>query len=102
MANNNDVVLGIPSMQCPSCRSVLELTKCVDKMSKTQIRSMRGEHAIGGAYQVSVPRPDDPSQCPEKNYIIVSCGNFQCEQYNKFKVVEIPRLKAPSAAVDLE
>jgi hypothetical protein len=31
----------------------------------------------------------------------VTCNNYHCDQYNKFKVLQLPRIKTASAKVDL-
>ena len=111
MPSNDEVVFGIPNIQCPSCGNVQDLSKNrIDKFSKQQRKRMT---QTGGSYTSEntpysttgrdpFPNGDDsPSEMAEKNFIVVSCGNIHCEQYNKFKVLKIPRIHTPSVKVDL-
>ena len=110
MASNDVVILGIPNIQCPSCGCTFETSKNrFDKFTKAQRKRMT-QPAVGGSYTDSRgysqdPFPngeDEPSDMPEKNYVVVSCSNFHCNQYNKFKVLELPRIVTPSVKVGLE
>jgi hypothetical protein len=38
---------------------------------------------------------------PDNNFIVVSCENHFCEQYNKIKVLKIPRLDVKTAKFEL-
>ena len=111
MASNDDVVFGVPQIQCPSCQQLLDCSgKRLDKFTKEQRRRMtQSENTYGGdsstpRTQRNEPFPngeDAPSEAAEKNYILVTCQNYRCDQYNKFKVLQIPRIKTASAKVDL-
>jgi hypothetical protein len=110
MPNNDEVVFGIPSIQCPSCGATAEISSKnrIDKFSKEQRKRMtRGGDTYSTAstpsrFQDPFPNGEDqPSEFPEKNFVVISCSNFHCEQYNKFKVLKIPRIHTPSVKVDL-
>lgn len=109
MPSNDESVFGIPHIQCPSCGSTVDTSKNrIDKFTKAQRKRMtQSENTYGETQQRNYsPDPfpngeDKPSEFPEKNFIVVSCSNFHCEQYNKFKVLKIPRIHTPSVKVDL-
>ena len=106
MASNDDVVLGIPQIQCPSCQQLLDCSRPqIHKFTKRQRRDQdQGNCAAGGSYATAYRQPDAEdvlSAAPEKNYLIVTCENRRCEQYNKVKVMLIPRIAVASAKVDL-
>jgi len=111
MPSNDEVVFGIPNIQCPSCGNVQDLSKNrIDKFSKQQRKKMHGGVNYEGRFSGDAASPqrdpfpngeDSPSEAPEKNFIIFSCENHHCEQYNKFKVLKIPRIHTPSVKVDL-
>lgn len=111
MPSNDDCVMGIPSIQCPTCGYCLEVRseRRIDKYSKAQRRKMQqAENTMGVAsgdkpYQFNQPAaPEDlPSEAPERNFVLTSCGNTHCDQYNKFKVLELPRIKTSTAKVEL-
>jgi hypothetical protein len=110
MPSNDEVVFGIPQIQCPSCGQILamEFRRRFDKFSKAQRKEMyrATNTAASGSNEASWMRrepdaEDAPSTQPEKNYIVTSCDNGMCDQYNKFKVLLIPRIKTASAKVDL-
>ena len=104
MANNDDVLFGIPQIQCPSCGFLLDCGKTrFDKYTKQQRRQR--DCVVGESNRGYSPDPfptgeDSPSDAPEKNFIVVSCENIRCNQYNKFKVLTIPRIRVASAKVD--
>lgn len=109
MPSNDEVLFGIPDIYCPSCNSLLDTSKNrVDKYSKEQrkrmFQSVNYEASTTSLGRASDPFPngeDSPSEQPEKNFIIFTCTNPHCEQYNKFKVMRIPRIHTPSVKVDL-
>jgi hypothetical protein len=106
MPSNDEVVLGIPSIQCPSCRYVLDLSgKPIEKFTKGQRRRAEEESRNQCSTSTRTQRAQDaedlPSSAPQKVLIVVTCPNPHCDQYNKIKVMELPRIKTPSAKVDL-
>lgn len=106
MASNDDVVLGIPQIQCPSCQQLLDCSRPqIHKFTKRQRRDQNRENCtVDGRYATISRQPDAedvPSTAAEKNYLVVTCDNPRCEQYNKIKVMPIPRLAVASAKVDL-
>lgn len=109
MPSNDEVVLGIPSIQCPSCQQMLDISgKKFEKFTKAQRKEMHGNvnTYARGDYRQAAPDPfptgeDERSQAAEKTLVVVSCENHHCEQYNKIKVLELPRIKTPSIKVDL-
>jgi len=111
MPSNDEVVFGIPHIKCPSCQQELDMSgKRVDKFTKEQRRRMKQSEnkyvmdSFRPYTQTNDPFPtgeDHPSEAAEKNYVLVSCSNFRCDQYNKFKVLQLPRLKTASVKVDL-
>jgi len=108
MPSNDEVVFGIPSIQCPSCQSVMDISKGrIDKYSKKQRKQLNSADGCSTTSQRSYsPDPwptgeDAPSTMAEKNFIVVSCGNMHCEQYNTIKILPIPRIAVASAKVNL-
>lgn len=110
MPSNDETLLGIPSVYCPSCGSLLDTTKHrADKYTKQQRKQRHGSNTNACDYQAmgtfrSDPFPtgeDSPSEAPEKNFVIVTCTNERCDQYNKFKVMKLSRIYTPSVRVDL-
>ena len=111
MPSNDDCVMGIPQIQCPTCACMLDVssTRRIDKFSKAQRRKMQQAQNVTGStrgdkpYQFNEPTaPEDmPSEAPERNFVLASCGNHHCDQYNKFKVLELPRIKVSTAKVEL-
>jgi len=113
MPSNDEVVFGIPSVQCPSCMQLFLVSsdRRIDKFTKAQRQRMT--QATNTCATVDSSKPytshrdpfpngeDAPSEAPEKNFIVISCGNIRCDQYNKFKVFRIPRIHTPSVKVDL-
>ncbi len=109
MASNDEVILDMPNAHCPSCGCLFDLSNNrFDKYSKQQRRKMR-EATNGYATtdsRVYAPDPfptgeDAPSEDPEQNFVVLSCGNLHCSQYNKFKVLRLQRVATPSVKVDL-
>ena len=87
MSNRDDEeLMAIPNYSCPSCRSLMNISSNqFDKFSPSQANEARhGRDA-----------------CADVNLVVVSCSNYRCTQYNKFKVVRLPRVKCPTAEVDL-
>lgn len=107
MLNNNDCVLGMPHMQCPSCKQTFDLSKNqIDKLSKRQRKAMLDDRRSYGFATSSNRSGDDspkstPSEMPERNFVVVTCHNVDCDQYTKFKVLELPRIKASTADVEI-
>lgn len=112
MPSNDEVVFGIPNIQCPSCQQVLDCSgKRIDKFTKDQRRKMNdapntwnaesSKPYTSGGRDPFPTGEDATSEAAEKNYILVTCNNHRCDQYNKFKVLQLPRIKTASAKVDL-
>ena len=108
MPSNDEVVFGIPQIQCPSCQHTMDLSKGrIDKFSKKQRKQLNSADVCSTTSQRNYsPDPcpngeDAPSPMPEKNFIVVSCGNMHCEQYNTIKILPIPRIAVASAKVNL-
>ena len=106
MPNNDEVVLGIPSIQCPSCYYTLDLSgPKIGKFTKAQRRrsdeASQNQRATSDRFHREPDGEDMPSGAPEKILVVVTCGNPHCEQYNKIKVLQLPRITVPSAKVDL-
>lgn len=107
MANmsNDETVWAIPSIQCPSCGFTLDLSGTkVEKLSKAQRRKMDQDSRAGGSY--SAMDSSDPEMNPsvrgEHTFVLVSCSNHRCEQYNRFKVLRIPKIVTAAVKVSLE
>ena len=107
MPSNDEVVLGIPDVYCPTCGATFDTSRNrIDKFSKQQRKRMTSGDSCNATSLGYSPDPfptgeDVPSEEPEKNFVVLSCNNLHCAQYNKFKVMKIPRIYAPSAKVDL-
>ncbi len=104
VASNDEVLLGIPNIQCPSCMSSLCMTSYqrIDKFSKKQRKQRHQKGYYAETVQSDTPMPEDsPSEAPENNFVVVSCGNETCEQYNRIKVLRLPRIECPTVKVDL-
>lgn len=115
MPSNDDVVWGMPTIQCPSCKFTLDLSETssphIQKYSKAQREKMycKAETEYDSAkssYETVrmkslFDREDAPSMAPENVFTVVTCSNARCEQYNKLKVLRIPRISTPSIKVDL-
>jgi hypothetical protein len=110
MPSNDEVVFGIPNIQCPSCMQTLSLNgQKFEKFTKAQRRKMDQEQntyaASPARYYERRPSPTDPEDLPseraEKVLVVVTCENTRCEQYNKIKVFQLPLIKTPSVKVDL-
>jgi hypothetical protein len=103
MPSNDEVILDIPNARCPSCDFVLDMSaRRIDKYTQAQRKRMNNQANQSTTLSYRTPAPEDvPSDFPEKNFIVVTCSNFHCEQYNKIKVLQIPRLHTPSAKVEL-
>ena len=99
MPSNDEVVIGLPDIQCPSCGRRLDLTKQIQKLSKAQIEAQRRGSATQMSTNARAEEP--PSNLPQNAFIVVSCDNEYCEQYNKLKVLKVPRIHTPSVKVDL-
>jgi hypothetical protein len=70
-------------------------TSRIYKMSKRQIQAqMKNEYSPITTQNVS-------SEMAERTFVLVTCGNYKCEQYTKFKVLELPRIKTSTASVEL-
>lgn len=103
--NNDDCVIGVPSIQCPSCGFALDLIgPKIGKLSKRQrkefekIQDMYSTSSSVNGVDDDAPRVGK-SEHPERTFVVVSCGNHRCEQYNSFKVIEVPRIKTATAKV---
>lgn len=114
MASNDEVLWGLPMIQCPSCQFTLDTSGAkVEKYSKAQRATRHPDtyafesHTEKACIQtVGKPRTlfdgeDQSSGFAENVFLVLSCGNERCEQYNKIKVLRMPRLHAPSVKVDL-
>lgn len=109
MPSNDDVVWGVPQVQCPSCEFILDLSgQKVHKYSKAQCRQHASDpngdtsNYVYGTYGSTTIAPETPaSTAPHNTFVVVSCSNERCEQYNKLKVLRIPRLAAPCIHLDL-
>jgi hypothetical protein len=77
----------------------------LEKFSKAQRRrfeeAQMNQCATSDRFRREPDAEDLPSQKAEKVMVVVSCENVCCEQYNKIKVLELPRIKTPSVKVDL-
>lgn len=105
--NNNECVYGIPNIQCPSCNSTLSMggTK-INKLSARQRKAyIDGSNMPADSYQQQTTRnfeeEDYPSKYAEHVYVIVTCDNPRCDQYGRFKSLELPRVNTPSIKVNL-
>lgn len=107
MPSNDEVVLGIPSIQCPSCRYVLDLSgKPIEKFTKKQRKQADEESrnqcvSTADRFHREPDAEDFPSTAPQKVLIVLTCSNTRCDQYNKIKVMELPRIATATAKVDL-
>jgi hypothetical protein len=108
MKSNDEVVIALPNIYCPSCNCLFDTSRNrIDKYSKQQRKRMSQATGTCSTNQRSyTPEPfptgeDVPSESPEKNFIVFTCHNMHCDQYNKFKVFLIPRILTLSVKVDL-
>lgn len=105
MPSNDEVVWGLPQLQFPTCENHLHMNQKISKLSKQQRREKYGDGESTMKFSPrDYPTPhveDCPSNHPEATFLVVSCDNERCPQYNKIKVVRIPRLSAPSVKLDL-
>lgn len=83
---DDEELLAIPSYSCPECRFIMDMSKQFDKMGRKEIRDRRS----GGDGHHDV------------NLVVVTCGNYTCSQYNRFKVVRLPRVKCATIEVELK
>jgi hypothetical protein len=98
MLNNNDCVLASHNVECPSCGMMLASHgPRIHKSSKRQIKAQLQSEYI----PLTAQNGNAPSERPERTFVLVTCDNYLCEQYTKFKVLELPRIKTPSANVEL-
>jgi hypothetical protein len=65
----------------------------------TRFDSTTARNFVAGPHPTD--REDLPSEMAEKVFVVVTCDNPRCEQYNKIKVLQLPRLRTSSAKVDL-
>ena len=86
MLPHDEELLAIPNYFCPGCQSMLDVSKGFEKMSRKAIREQRS----------------NGSACYDVSLVIVTCNNYHCAQYNRFKVVRLPRVKCATVGVDLE
>lgn len=113
MPSNDEVLWGIPNVQCPSCQAILDCAtgnRLISKFSKAQLESRHGsadswqaspQSVSAGTKRTRFDYVDQGSTEPENSFIVVSCGNECCQQYSKLKVLRIPRIHTPSIKVDL-
>lgn len=103
LPSNDEVVWGIPSIQCPSCGHLLDISgPKLEKFSKAQRKAFGEETNQQSSGSYRQPAAEDlPSTRAENTYVTVTCGNHYCEQYNKFKVLKLPRIHTPSVKVEL-
>jgi hypothetical protein len=106
MPGNDNVVWGLPNIQCPTCRFAMETGTPFQKRSKKQRKATENTAAEGSYTTASSGRreqwsEDSPSEFPDNTFIAVTCPNERCEQYNKFKILRVPRIETPSAKVEL-
>lgn len=106
MPSNDDVVWGLPHIQCPSCQFVLQTAtdKAFHKLSKAQRKTKYPDayQTVGQVGNYSAPHKEDQaSDFPENTFIVVTCTNECCEQYSKLKALRVPRIHAPSIKLDL-
>jgi hypothetical protein len=107
MPSNDEVVFGIPQIQCPSCRQILDVSgKPIEKFSKAQRKwseeSTQNQYATTSDRFHREPDTEDlPSAGAEKVLVVVTCANTRCEQYNKIKILKLPRIYTPSVKIDL-
>ena len=87
MHTHDEELLSIPNYFCPGCQTSLDISKRrFEKMSRKAIREQRS----------------DDTACYDVNLAVVTCNNYHCAQYNRFKVVRLPRVKCATVGVDLE
>ena len=106
MASNDESVWAVPSIQCPSCGYSMDLSgQKIGKLSKKQREDLRKQNLYGTTTSSRESNEDSemrPSEAAEHTFVVVSCGNHRCEQYNRFKVLRIPKLETPVVKVSLE
>ena len=105
MPSNDDVVWGLSTIQCPSCGFTLNVSgEKLHKFSQQQRKQMYSTNQCNtssSSYSRHPELEDISSAEPENTFVVITCGNCRCEQYNKIKVLRVPRLSAPSVKVDL-
>ena len=81
----DEELMAIPIYSCPGCLTPLDISKGFEKMSRKAIREQRS----------------NGSACYDVNLVVVTCNNYHCAQYNRFKVIRLPRVKCATVGVDL-
>lgn len=107
MASNDETLFAIPQISCPSCQCVMDLSRNqFQKLSKEQRKALHNQNTYATTsrnYDNSRPDSDmEPDDAPEHTFVVVSCSNHYCKQYNRFKVCKLPKIAAPSIKVSLE
>lgn len=104
MASNDEVVWQLPGIQCPSCGCFFAVhrDRMIYKYTRRQREQRKKFDGLETGQTPSEYLENMASLFPEKAFIVVTCDLESCEQYNKIKVIEMQRLKAPSVRVNLE
>lgn len=107
MPSNDEVVWAVPQIQCPTCEHVLvQNGGKIHKFTKEQRKRKFGDgmnysNESARGYSPAPHVEDQPSCQPEITYIVVTCENERCPQYNKIKVMTVQRIHTPSVKMDL-
>ena len=109
MPSNDEVVWGLPQIQCPTCQNVLQVEgrNQIHKLSKEQRKRKYGEGMSYTNMQAEGRMTRDPDiydvvqDVPENVFVVMTCPNEICPQYSKLKVLRIPRIHTPSIKLDL-
>jgi hypothetical protein len=105
--DNKDVVHAIPSYFCPGCGYQFSITRdrWVSKRSKRLLKQDREQVHVEASTRSSDTIRFDEYGLPEPNdndFVVVTCGNHTCSQYDKVKVIRIPRVVVPSTTLNIE
>lgn len=79
MSSNDNVVLGVPVIYCPSCNGVLgvDMQLRFNSLPEERVAQMKKD-GIGE---------------PGKSYVLVSCEDEHCDQHHRIKILQVPKLK---------
>jgi len=106
MPSNDQTVLAIPHIQCPSCKMSIHVGNLtVNKFSKAQRKAQLESYnscSPGSSQESYIDNDMSTEYSPEQEFVIITCDNIACKQYNVFKVLKLPKLIVPSMRVSLE
>lgn len=109
MARNRDAVHALSTYLCPECGNQFDLRrdKWITKRSKAQRRrdSEHGEYSrattSSSSVTYTVAGSHDNCDTDDNAFVIVTCDNRSCSQYEVVKVIRIPRVGTASTELTL-